>query len=327
MSKYTVGSRRDGETMKTLIKKFARRMTKLLPLFAYRWMIKRSVIVLIYHVVSDKALNHLRHLYPYKSPKMFEADLLYLKKHYNIISYKQLLVHLSSQTEIPPNSILLTFDDGYSECFSTVRPLLLKHKIPCTFFITTDFVDNKNIFYRSKISLCIEKCKDKSLISLDKDKIDEVCTKLGVNIPQYLASRKPYLTSDEIKCLASDGFTIGAHTKTHPNLNLLDNRDIEEEIVDSCKIIMSLTGEKAVPFAFPFFSSIDRQFLRNLISKYGFIELFFDSHRLRKEEDFIMNRVTVDSPSLSSGNKSNIPKLLKDAYRKELINNIDALLI
>ena len=246
------------------------------------------------------------------------------------LPYEQLVESFSSQAKIKRNWALLTFDDGYSQCFSTIRPILLKHKLPCIFFITTDFIDNKDMFYRNKISLCVERIEAlgnlelKLLYSKINDClhgqhiqdsasfvqwiklmhfsqrdcfIDEICHILTVDVKQYIATHRPYLTSEEIKCLVSDGFTIGAHSKRHPQLRLLCDEEIEEEIAGSCKIIMDLTKEENVPFAFPFGTGINRRLLKDLTSKYKFVGLFFDASLQKnlKDEDFVINRIICDS--------------------------------
>jgi peptidoglycan/xylan/chitin deacetylase (PgdA/CDA1 family) len=328
--------------MKALIKKTLRSMVESVPLSVYQFLVRRQALVLLYHVVSDRPVYHIKHLYAYKSAEMFEADLIYLKQNHNLISYEQLVEHHS----LKPGSVLVAFDDGYSECFSVVRPLLLRHQIPGNFFIMTDFIDNGKMFFRNKISLCIERImssKDlslaeifdktnsafrqsikspaslvgwlKSLHASDEDVIDKVCGMLGIDIEEYLATHKPYLTSEEIKHMVSDGFTLGAHSRKHPQLGLLSSDEIEEEIVGSCRKMADLTGKGDIPFAFPFHGNgIDRSFLESLRAKNKFIGLLFDSTGLKKDKNFIINRISTDSPLGGVGSKSNIPLLLRYAY-------------
>ncbi len=307
---------------------------------------KVSTVGFYYHVISNKPLGHISHLFSYKSQESFERDLVYLKRHYNPVSYGEYATSIHSGKDVKPNSALLTFDDGYAECYSTVRPLLIRYEIPCIFFVVTDLVDNKEMLYRNKISLCIEKAKSspttvlagllaeinkafnediRDLISFmrwlkglnagERDMMDKICVILGVDIRGYLSTNRPYLTSDEIRSLASDGFTIGGHGKSHCPLSHLSNEEIEEEIVTSCKIIMDLTGEKEVPFAFPFSGEgIDRRFLKDLVTRHKFLGLFFDTGGLRQDEDFIVNRVFADQPTPSYIlPRSNIPHLLRNA--------------
>lgn len=240
---------------------------------------------------------------------------------------------------------MLTFDDGFSECFTIVRHLLLKHKIPCIFCISTNFIDNKSMFYRNKISLCVEEinCLDNSQINktiriinkafgkrlenkkslvqwlmylnLDHDEIiDKVCNILGVDIEEYLMAHRPYLTSDQIRLLSSDGFTIGTHGRKHQKLSLLSSEDeMEKEVVNSCRKILHLSGADSDPFAFPHSGEgIHQAFIERLISKYKFIRVFLDTGNFKENSAFIVNRIILDNPRFSVGRE------FKSTYLKHL---------
>ena len=126
-------------------------------------------------MVTDEYPRHVAHISPCKSSAQFEADLEYLTKHYEVIGYEELCERragseeqrarkngstspaLRSRLSALRPSVVLTFDDGYRECFEVVRPLLLKYKVPAIFFVTTDFIDNRQLFFRNKVSLCIDR--------------------------------------------------------------------------------------------------------------------------------------------------------------------------
>lgn len=338
--------------MNTWTKMAIRRAMNLIPFPVYHFLARRKVLALCYHVVSDQSLPHIRHLYSYKTAEMFEQDLVYFKKKFHLIHYEELIGAHNGKSELPTNPMILTFDDGYAECFSDVRPLLLKHKIPCIFFVTTDWVDNKRLFWRNKVSLCIERaetldrfswanvssrirsafgqnCESRELFgqwikSLKMDaeaKIDEVCEVLGVDTEDFLTSRQPYLTRKQLKRLVAEGFTIGAHTKSHPRLCLLDQDRAAEEIVESSRIVREWTGQRHVPFAFPFSAGdLDEDFLERLLSENKFIRFFFGSG-LRRDQPFLLNRVLLDTPP-SKNNNSNVPLLLHRAYKTAFRNDI-----
>ena len=139
------------------IKQTLRTAALTVPLGLYRAIIKRDVIGLYYHVITNDRLAHIQHLYAYKSVESFEDDLVYLKDHFNFISYAQLESHKTKGEKLPPRAFILTFDDGLSQCFSIVRPLLLKYELPCVFFVNTNFLDNRGLAADMKASLCIEK--------------------------------------------------------------------------------------------------------------------------------------------------------------------------
>ncbi len=307
---------------------------------------RRDVIGLVYHSISDRPPAHLRHLYPIKTRQMFEQDLIYLKRHGNVISYDELWEHVRGGQRIKPNSVLLTFDDGYSECYGVIRPMLLEHGVPAVFFITTDFIDNKRMFYRNKSSLCTDKIaglpdtalqqalseitrrfdatvRDRGSLQrwirgfnyTGETTIDQICELLEIDVDQYLKEKRPYLTSDQIQTLVADGFTVGAHSRRHPKLNLLSETEMAREIVSSCAAAATLAGGSAVPFAFPFSGQgVDRDFLAKLRDRHTSIGIIFDSQGVRPDRSFIRNRVWADPPPENNKKGSNLARLLHNAY-------------
>ena len=49
--------------------------------------------------------------------------------------------------ELPPNPVILTFDDGYAEHYNYVFPLLRDFGMTGTFFVITQFADNNSQNY------------------------------------------------------------------------------------------------------------------------------------------------------------------------------------
>jgi putative peptidoglycan lipid II flippase len=105
-----------------------------------------------YHVVSDEDLAHVR-LYRYKNRTQFERDVAYVRD--RAVGYADVAKHRLEDSPLPTNSVLLTFDDGFAECYDVVRPILLRHRVPAVFFLTTDFIDERETFHETKLSLCL----------------------------------------------------------------------------------------------------------------------------------------------------------------------------
>ena len=324
------------------------RLAGAVPLAVYRSLVRRPAIGLVYHMVSAEPPAHIRHIYPVKTPEMFIRDLEHLQAKYTLISYEQLAKHARGEARLQPNSVLLTFDDGYAECFSVVRPLLLRHGVPCVFFLTTDFLDNRAMFYRNKYSLCVEKLEHtpdarmgeilhsvnrqhgqsledrdallrwlRSLGPFDEAILDAVCDLLEIDLGEILHGDRPYLTGEEVKTLAADGFTIGAHGRRHVKFNLLDSGQIQEQILSSCEAVRALSGQRSVPFSFPFSGyGVDRRFLARLRAEHEHLGLFFETTGLRKEPPFIVSRVWADPPPEPGAAGSNLDQLLHAAYRE-----------
>jgi len=285
---------------------------------------------------------------------MFENDLIYLLKNNFVATYEQLTNHLQGSTGLKPNSVVLSFDDGFSECFSVVRPLLLKYEVPCTFFITTDLIDNQKMDNSTKASLLIEKiitsdpawkekvfkilsdisglpiCDELDFINwikriqfTDGDLINQVCEVLEMDIIEYLRIQKPFMSKTEIQTLASDGFTIGAHSKSHSLFNGLSEKDIEMEIVESCRNIQEITQEECVPFAFPFTGNgVNRKLLHDIRSRNNIVGYFFDTNGIRQHKEEVIDRIWADANVTGDIDKSNLPELINQSYQEMFMDGI-----
>lgn len=101
----------------------------------------QKVPVLMYHSVGVLNLEWIWNFLtiPYK---IFEDHLrAFQKKGVNAIDLSQLYDYVSSGKPIPPNSIVLTFDDGYLDNWVYAYPLLKKYGFKGTIFINPEFVD------------------------------------------------------------------------------------------------------------------------------------------------------------------------------------------
>lgn len=321
----------------------------LLPLGIHEALTPRGAIVLLYHAVGPP-LPHVRHLYQHKSAAEFEADLACLARRYRMVSCADLGEGGAPPTRDRPVAHV-TFDDGYRECATIAAPILRRMGIPCTFFVTTDLVDNQLLFHRNKVSLCLETLAampEPHLTAFLRDharrsgsaqrdcrafaawllglppsgvaEIDRVCAALGVDAGRYLEERTPYLTTSDIRALATEGFTIGAHGRRHVPLGSLDETGARAEILESCAAVGAMIGADRVPFAFPHSADgVDRAFLARLRRENPGVGLLFDTGRLRPDVPFIVNRVTVDRPT-PRPESTGIAREIKDAYVEEFIS-------
>jgi peptidoglycan/xylan/chitin deacetylase (PgdA/CDA1 family) len=304
------------------------RISSVIPYHVYKALIRRDVLHFFYHTISEEPLAHIRHLYACKTPAEFEADLIYLKQHYSPISYQQLATYVEAKKPLPPRAAMLSFDDSLAESYTIARPLLLKHGIPCIFFISTGVVDNREMLYRHKVSLCIEKASRadrekrqaafaelshhfglaisgmegftmwiKGLKEADRNVLETACQVLSADIPGYLERQRPYLTSEQMRGLNSDGFTLGAHGVRHVKFNLLDEAGMQEELVHSCQAVQEFSREERIPFAFPFSASgVDRQAFQRILNRNKQVGLTFDTQGIKKDAAFVFNRIWSDSP-------------------------------
>lgn len=336
----------------SIIKPLLRGSLSLVPLSVYQRLIPRDVIGLNYHMVSDTWPGHVAHVCPFKSTAQFEADLVYLKESCRVLDYEQAKArrarHYSDRVK---PEFIITFDDGFRECLTNVIPLLKKHGLPAVFFVTTDFIDNKSMFYRNIVSLCVDtldhlpadaletalgqlqlaagrdlesrKSAREWLLKLSINhsrEIEAACDVLGVDPEAFLRERKPYLTSDEIIAIDSDQFRIGAHSQSHCRVNQDgDLTRAERELAGSCRIVADLVGRKSVPFAFPFTGSyLEPPLLGEVLSRNPVVDSVFDSRGILKNADYVTHRIGADSPEGAVPRGGNLPRLIHAAYASQL---------
>ena len=131
----------------------------------------------------------------------------------------------------------------------------------------------------------------------------------------------------------AEGFTIGAHTTTHRKLISLSDAEVEAEIVDSCQAIREITGQEIIPFAFPHSGAgLDRRFLADIRARHPFVGLFFDTKGMRRDADFIINRVwaeRVPGSRKTSLEKKPLPfpKVLHAAYQETWVEEIREMVV
>ncbi|UYN89764.1 MAG: polysaccharide deacetylase family protein [Anaerolineales bacterium] len=337
--------------MRRLAGKLLRGVGRALPLGAYQALFPRDVVGVFYHSVSDEVLPHVQHLYAPEPVARFEAALEYIKRHYILVSDAQIEAHRLHGEPLPRRAMHLSFDDGFSECYSVVRPLLLKHRIPCTFYVTTSWLDNASMFYRNKTSLCIEQMRTlerdaakmvltslnnalglslsdaasferwiKTQQAAEEGVIDMTAKMLGVDVKAYLQERTPYLTRQQVRALHADGFTIGAHTVRHAKLATLSDAEIESEIVTSAREVQAITGQERVTLSFPYSGNgLSRKLLADIRQRHPWLGLFYDTQDLQSDVPFIVQRIWAEKAAFRhAGQTTNMPALLRDAYEQEL---------
>jgi peptidoglycan/xylan/chitin deacetylase (PgdA/CDA1 family) len=240
-------------------------------------------------VVSDLPLPHIRHLYRFRDISGFEDDLDALLDYFEPVSLEEYRRSTLQGRKKP--AMLLSFDDGLTECHTVIAPILRRKGIPAVFFLNNYFIDNKGLFYRYKVSLLIDRITNDPSALQDAGKflhvhesrvkellmnvsysqqilLDALALNLGVDYIQYMKEQPVYMTSDEIRELTEWGFEIGAHSLDHPQMDQMEQDKVVEAVLSSVMDLQKRFLVRVTGFAFPFTSmGIDRQVLRTLMDQ------------------------------------------------------------
>lgn len=83
------------------------------------------VPIMMYHQVKNEGFGK-----DVISPYEFESDLKFLSENnYNTITMTDLIAYVYDGIDLPLNSIILSFDDGYLTTYKYVFPLLKKYNM------------------------------------------------------------------------------------------------------------------------------------------------------------------------------------------------------
>lgn len=272
-------------------------------------MVGPKIVLPFYHLVSDNPPAHIQHLYEARTFHDFKEDLDFLLKHYQPISLNELIEINNKKEKLKGNYFHLTFDDGLKDNITEVVSILKERKIPGTFFINTDFIDNKALFYRFKESILVDKYAADGLLDCDctnSGEIDELAILFGEDFNNYLEKEQPYLTSDDINNLIKEGFTIGAHSKNHLNFNTLNLNEQLEQTLESVKFITKKFQLEYKVFSFPFTDDgISVEFFNKIKNQ---VDLTFGTAGLKNDSiSFNLQRIPMEE------NKKGI-EIIKSQY-------------
>lgn len=98
-------------------------------------------VLIMHHVKPDKPSDDAIELGLTIPPARFDADMAYLASHhYHTVTARTLVSYLRNGGTLPSRSVVLTFDDGYTDMYSYVLPVLRRYHMHATFFIIAGLV-------------------------------------------------------------------------------------------------------------------------------------------------------------------------------------------
>lgn len=177
-------------------------------------------------------------------PELFENLIIKLEKSgIKFINFEE-AVRLIESKEIPKNDCLVAFswDDGFEECFSKIKPVLDRHGIKAAFFINPNFINGDSNY----------------------------CHNFTHNVVYV---NKPPMTWTQIETLKNEGHTIGAHTMDHASLQTDDINVLNAQIVECKLYLQNKLGVEIEYFAFPFgqFSYISSLGIEVALNTYRYV--------------------------------------------------------
>jgi len=245
----------------------------------------RALTVLTYHRVGqpEEAAGFNREVIEVE-PAELEAQLAVIKAHCTIISLADVRLFRAGR-RIPPNPVLLTFDDGYTDNHRLALPILERAGARATFFIPTAYPDAGRLFWWDKIALLFHRSRAETVELTyptpqtlhprrDPDgAADRVCAAikktpgvdlervwedleraLGAAIPadeERALARRAIMGWREIRALADAGMDVQSHSHRHLVLNTLSVDEAERDLRRSASILREAVDQPVDSVAYP----------------------------------------------------------------------------
>ena len=92
---------------------------------------------------------------------LFKEQIGYIRKHYHIITMEEVIHSIDNQVKIPEKSVLLTFDDAYSDHYNNVFPILDKYKLQGSFYTPSKAITEHIVLDVNKIHFILASVEDK----------------------------------------------------------------------------------------------------------------------------------------------------------------------
>ncbi len=173
--------------------------------------------ILMYHSIST---CHNPRFAPFTvAPTRFAEQMAYLRDHdYTPVTVTQWVDAVAQGgATLPVKPVILTFDDGFADFFTDALPVLTRYNFAATVYIATAFVNGT----------CAWLHRDGE-------------------------GTRPMLTWQQIATMHACGIECGAHSHTHPQLDMLSPALAHDELARSKERIEQQLGQAVMSCAYPY---------------------------------------------------------------------------
>ena len=183
-----------------------------------------------------------------------------------------------AQGMLPPRAVSITFDDGYRDNHDLALPLLKRHGLSATFYVTSGYLNGGLIFH----DVLVETIRHAGTGLLDlglegaaalpisdtasrvnaiqqlmgtvkylqpaarQQFSDRLLDTLGAKAPRWLM-----MSDEQVRSMSRQGMGIGGHTTHHVILSKLNREHARDEIVSNRDALSGLIDKPLTSFAYP----------------------------------------------------------------------------
>ena len=211
-------------------------------------------------------------------PDAFDEQMRYLAKNYQVVSMPEVLEVYKHGGCLPSPALMITFDDAYTDFMTHAWPILKRYQLPVTLFVSTAFPDHpERSFWWEQLEVATRDTHRRDELDTPFGRLSlatasqraraferlrnyaktlphheaitwvgAICQELGTPHPE-----QAILRWDELRQLAREGVTLGAHTQNHPLMNRISVEEAQSEAIGSLRDIEREVGQALPIFAYP----------------------------------------------------------------------------
>ena len=169
--------------------------------------------ILMYHDIAADHASAKRLSVPVDD---FASQLHFLySEGFETLTASTVACALADGRKLPERAVVITFDDGFADLYEIAFPILSRYNFTITVFITTEWIQDSE-------------------------------SSRSVRRPGRM------LSWSQIRDLAGAGFEIGAHSCSHPQLDQLSKRYLEDELRISKAMLEDELQRPIAGMAYPF---------------------------------------------------------------------------
>lgn len=217
------------------------------------WRGRGDTLILLYHRVAEPDGPDPWELCV--PPPRFAEHLTVLQRHYTPQSLEGFLSARDGRRSWRRH-VVITFDDGYRDNYTTALPLLERADWPATFFLCTEPIASQTPFWWERFERAYNGPAAGHLAAYREwqqlSSRERELRLRDLHHEPVPASAYP-MTPEEAAALARHPLaTVGAHTVTHPLLAQISAAEQEYELTTSKSTLEQWIGEPVHTFAYPY---------------------------------------------------------------------------
>ncbi|HEV8376568.1 MAG TPA: polysaccharide deacetylase family protein [Candidatus Polarisedimenticolia bacterium] len=237
----------------------------------------RAVILAYHRILPRERLRDPSLLEDLVTPvESFAAQVKVLAGRHSVLPLEELVRSLREDRKLPERCVCITLDDGYADNYLHAFPLLRKHRLPATIFLSTGFIGGgRGLFWWDEIcrwraagAAWVEleglgRCDVRTLAQRDRlladlkrlpmdailDRVRAASARLGLGSGPN--AEEGFLTWDQVREMQKDGISFGAHTVSHCLLPRETSERRGLEIRQSRADLQRETGRPCTLFCYP----------------------------------------------------------------------------